>query len=265
MKLTLIYLTYRPGGFDFFGSSLEQQTDQDYELVVVDDFPGRVGRGAVLDYLRDQVRAPLAYYGPSKPRNYLGTRMGLCNAMNTGFIKSSGDYLVFLHDFAALPPDAIECWKKAAMDGGEMTITHGIANMVGGPKPEFPGDIRTWEAATVRLEGKWTWAPEEFELFYLGVSSRFMNEINGVDERGDYCGQFILNSLLYQIRVLGYKINVDRTLSCLMVDHRQWDDNPNEGVDTQWRIRGHHSTLPAEPTWKVPSPNPFKIYELRGK
>jgi RNA polymerase sigma-70 factor (subfamily 1) len=47
-----------------------------------------------------------------------------------------------------------------------------------------PGDVETWKE-TPAFAPLRPWVPAAFELFYLGVPMRFLELINGVDERGD--------------------------------------------------------------------------------
>ena len=78
--LSLVYLTYRPGGIDLLAEGLALQ-EPCYELIVVDDCDGRVQRGQAEAYLR--VRGiNLQWYGESKIRS-LNTLHGLANGMNT--------------------------------------------------------------------------------------------------------------------------------------------------------------------------------------
>ena len=50
MLVSVISLTYRPGGFDVLADGLQGQTYQDYELICVDEAVHR--RDAVFNYLK---------------------------------------------------------------------------------------------------------------------------------------------------------------------------------------------------------------------
>src|SRR6516164_1352500 len=98
MKLSIIHLTYRPGGLGIFLHSLNhQKSPPDYELIIVDDYPGRPERGQVKDYCT-HLDIPLVWHGPSKEKSYPKTYQGLLNAMNTGAMQASGNYVLFTHD-----------------------------------------------------------------------------------------------------------------------------------------------------------------------
>ena len=79
-ELSLIYLTYRPGGIDLLAQSLINQP-LIYELIVIDDFPGRPERGEAKKFLQSH-GIPLRYYGPSKTKSLPDSPCGLANAMN---------------------------------------------------------------------------------------------------------------------------------------------------------------------------------------
>ena len=85
-KLSIIYITYRPGGMDVLCNSLKRQTYKDYELIVVDDYPNR----DLKEYF-DGNGIPITYYGPSKEKHYKDTPFGQVNAFNTGILKATGE------------------------------------------------------------------------------------------------------------------------------------------------------------------------------
>lgn len=260
--ISLIMLTYRPGGIDLFASSFTD-VKGDYEVIVVDDYPGRVGRGEAEKLLRSK-NVPLTYYGGSKHKAYPDTKGGLVNAMNTGLLHAKGDYIVFVSDYTMLPPYWLQQWEKVRTFYGRDTLVSGTAIMYASPKPNLVDDVRTWDGPS-NLVPKWPWVPKEFETFYYGVESYFYSRIGGMDERADHCHCWQVSSVMAQAKKLGYRLEVQSELVCHMIDHRVWD-NPEErwGFDGLWKI-GHLQSETAEPDWQVPSPNPYNFVEERRK
>ena len=109
--ISIIFVTKRPGGYDFVFNSLAQQTRKvpgDYELICVDELaPFRAER------VRAQARAldiNLVTIVPSKPRQerYSHFRFGIYNALNTGLLLSRGRIITILMDSGWLPDNYIE-------------------------------------------------------------------------------------------------------------------------------------------------------------
>lgn len=146
--LGIINLSYRPGGMDVLGRSLAVQTSADYELTIVDDYPGRVERGLVAANLKD-LAVPLYWHGPSKPKTRLG-QYGIANAMNTGLLHCRSKYVLFIHDYTAIPYNAVEDWITI-LSGGDQVVS-GWAHVFSAPKPERHADWFTWSAATTKFD-----------------------------------------------------------------------------------------------------------------
>lgn len=253
VDLSVVYLSYRPGGIDLLGESLRGCTGS-WELIVVDDHPGRIGRGVATSYLRDDCGLPLTWHGESKPKIAL-SRGALANAMNTGAMRCSGSTVLFLHDYTLPPSTLVADWLAAIDRHGPKMMIHGVAIEMSAPKP-ITDDVKTWADKVVPIPER-PWVPAAFELFYLAVPMRFLELINGVDERGDHCGPTILNALTMQARLLGYDFIVDERLVLKMIDHRVWEED-KDAFDGLWKIKGHASTE-AEPLWRVPSKNQWRF------
>lgn len=102
--LTFVFLTMRPGGYDILFSSLRQQTEKCFDLVVIDDLVAH-RRAEILDAARSAgvvVKALL----PAKPKTR-GMRFGQYNAINSGLLFSEGQISVILQDNVFLPSDFV--------------------------------------------------------------------------------------------------------------------------------------------------------------
>ncbi len=130
--ISLLVPTYRPGGIDMLAGSLKGQ-EGDFEVVIVDDHPGRVERGEAAKHIRDQ-GIPLAWYGTSRPANEK-RKCGLANAVNTGLEHCSGEFVVMLGDYVRIPPSAFLLWKYV-LDKHQKTLISGVAIMYAAAEPK---------------------------------------------------------------------------------------------------------------------------------
>lgn len=263
--ISLCMCTYRPGGIDIFAQSfLGMEQGADYEVVIVDDCPGRVGRGTVPKYLEEK-GVKLGWYGKSKSKSYPETRGGFCNAMNTAISHVRGDWTVWVSDYTFMPNNWLNQWKEVifAYEYPRFLVS-GSAILYSAPKPAHPGDIQTWDNV-VDMQIKWPWVPWEFETFYVAIPMQFFLEINGVDERADHCHAWPVSSKIKQAKRLQYPIGTKPEICCFMVDHREWEtkDESNQVGNGLWKIGGEWRSMETEPVWEVPSPNKFDLVAMR--
>lgn len=272
--ISLCVPTMRPGGVDILAYSFDQLWDDDYELVLVDDCPGRVERGEVPAFLRSK-GVKLGWYGKSKPKSYPETKCGIANAMNTALFHARGDYLVWTSDYTWLPNCWVKQWRTVREKYGDRFLVSGGGILYECPKPQAPGDVHTWQPREVRYARPVApWVPWEWETFYVGMPTEFLCEINGVDERADHCHCWPVSSKMRQAAQLmdgddtKYKLTVVPTVCAHIVDHRLWDEDERApggcGGEGLWKIT-HLQSVPNEPDWVVPSPNPFDVREERRK
>lgn len=257
--LSLVYLTYRPGGIDLLVQGLRQQASV-YELIVVDDYPGRAERGQAARYIEKR-GIPLTYYGPSKPHSYPEHCNGLVNAMNSGVLKAKTSYVIYMHDYTWLPPGALLQWLIWLRRYTPNTIVCGVGKVHFAKEPEYNGDVSIWRTGG-DLCGKHIyqqmedWIPDQAENFYMGMPLELIHHINGFDERAD-CGHisWSLISMYYQAAVNQIQCMVNPRLFMHMIDHKFWKDlNPE-----LWKAE--KKERPEPPEWLPVSPNPYLFKE----
>jgi len=273
--ISFVYLSNRPGSIDLLSLSFHKQQG-DYELVIVDGFPGRIERGVAIDFLRG-LDIKLGWYGLPKKHPYPGSVTGFANAMNTGVLHSRGDYVVFVHDYMLLPGPFVRRWEEVIRRSDGRTLTHGIGFVYTAPKPEGPYDIWTWVLVpgsglpmTIQRE----WIPSQFDAGYFGAPMSFFEEGNGVDEHADSCPQWTLNSLLAQVKANGYRTEIDTTMITHMIDHQEWHEGyvppvgeiVTSGIQNSvWRSWGELRSLLVEPEWTGWGANPYNLKQERLK
>ena len=236
LKLSLIYFTYRPGGFDMLANSLAKQTYKNYELIVVDDCPGR----NLTKYLEDK-GIPVAWYGPSKEKTYPDTPFNQVNAINTGIIHASGSLTILIEDYIWLAPDSLEKWNTVynAMPNAVLTMT---AAVVWGYKPpELISDVTVWKSefngdfSKCKLKSLWVagiYDDNPWDWYYSAVPMDAWRLMNGVDERFDYWRGYPGQYFARQCRMNGLHFYLDISHVVHVIDHQGWDF----GDKKKWHI-----------------------------
>lgn len=266
--ISLVMPTYRHGGIDILSRSFaHNDSSDDYELVIVDDYPGRVERGTVPAYLREK-NVKLGWYGKSKPKTYPETKGGLCNAWNTALMHCRGDYVLSFSDYCWLAPNWYWQWQWIIQNFPYHLVSGG-AIVYTADKPKIKDDIVTWGDASARVIPSYPWVPTEWESFYCFASVSFYEACNGLDERADHCHCYPVSSQLSHAKQLKCPILIQSDITCHVVNHRSWDTQeetapPGCGGEGMWRIT-HIRSIENEPDWTLPSPNKFNLAEERRK
>jgi FkbM family methyltransferase len=275
-EISLVYLTYRPGGFDLLADGLKRQVYKNYELIVVDDYPGRDAS----TYLHEQ-GLPLSYYTEGKKKCYKDTPFGQVNAMNTGLLHAAGELVIFMHDYQWLPSGALGRWNEYYQDKMKTALTSGVGVEVsyrGGFKtgnisifdPPFvgwqpiiePSLGRFYRSNVTTPNGVWNPGisnPNDppFENFYMAMPMEYLEGVNGFDEREDYNHQFPLYGNFRQAELNGYKVMVDVGNFCYYLNHRGWqlEDPKLWHVTKVARNTKYHGGV----VWEKISPNSFNV------
>jgi hypothetical protein len=105
-KLSIVFLTNRPGGYDVLLNALAKQTANDYELICIDELDSH--RAESVQAMAVTLGVNLVVVTKSKAKSHPTTPFGLANAINTGLILASGSIITLLHHHVFLPPDFVE-------------------------------------------------------------------------------------------------------------------------------------------------------------
>src|ERR1700684_126948 len=203
--ISLVVLTYRPGGIDLIAHSVAR-TKGDWELVIVDDYPGRVKRNRVPGFLRE-MGIPLGWYGPSKPKCYPDAKGGLCNAWNTALCHVRGELVVMVSDYTLLPSGWLGQWERLRPSWLNKNLISGGAGIFRVPKPNIVDDVYSG-VDLGQMNFLEPWVAWEWESFYAGYSLSFFLECGGMDERADHCHCWPVSSDVAHAKALGYSLNV---------------------------------------------------------
>jgi len=264
LNLSLVYFTYRPGGMDMLANSLEKQTYERYELIIIDDLPNR----NLTDYFEDK-NIPLAYYGPSKKKCYPDTPFNQINAINTGLLQAAGNVAILIEDYAWLRPKTLERWNQICKIKGPKTMIAGVGEYWGYKPPENIGDITVWneefKGDFSKCEPMGTWRPEVFEYFYSAMPMPALEYMNAMDERLDYWNQWPALMWPEMCKWVGINFYTDDENKVDLIDHRRW----NQGDEKWWWINrtytGGMVKQPKDFSWDIPAPNCFNLAEDRPR
>lgn len=265
-KLSIIYITYRPGGMDVLCNSLKRQTYKDYELIVVDDYPNR----DLKEYF-DGNGIPITYYGPSKEKHYKDTPFGQVNAFNTGILKATGDVVVFMSDYVWLESNSLERWNQVYNVLPNTVLCTAPAIRWKYKHPDKIGDISVWDEdfngdfskcsfKGLSVTGIFDAFPFDWE--YSAMPMYALEKMNGMDERFDYGLQYLTQFFPIQCRINNFKFFLDIDHIFHVIDHREW----NLGGEDLWDIVNKAKKITVSHTFDfiyAYNPNNFNIKELR--
>jgi len=261
MKLSIVYFTYRPGSYDMLVDSLKNQTNQNYELIVVDDFLER--RRFVERYLNKH-HIKLKYIGPSKPKCFPELGYNALNAVNTGILASTGDVVITMTDYQWLPPDSFEKWQRFEDEFSKNTCVVCGGDMYNDNRQkDFYGLVSLWDkewkgsCEDNGLKFQFRWIPEFFEMAYTAFPYDLMVKTNCFPECYDCTpgiGHF--EPIMKSIYDNGGKIIVDEDNLMQMVNHRDWEPV------TVWH---HPRSPPKGSTELVVRENCFNLKEYASK
>jgi len=249
---------------DMIAQSLAQQTYDNYELIVVDDMPGR----NLTTYFKD-MNIPLRYYGPSKKKCYPDTPFNQVNAINTGILQATGDITVLIEDYAWLRPGSLERWCETFTEKDAGTLVSGVGEYWNYKPPEKIDWIEAWNEPfagdTSKCTRLGTWRPTEFEFFYSGIMMEAWEAMNGMDERLDYWNTFPALIWIPTCKAAGFQFYVDEKNVIDLIDHRKW----SVGGDELWWINNTYRGDPVKSAtdiqWNTVAPNCFNLKEMHRR
>jgi glycosyltransferase involved in cell wall biosynthesis len=226
-SFSIVVPTYRPGGIDMLADSLQNQTIQDYELVLIDDYV-KERKGEILTYLRTK-HVNVRYVGGSKPKSFPTNIHNVANAINTGFIMSTNEIVILLGDYQWLPPNFLSNMQKHAESMKQNKTCVVIPTRVWTSKsPAAPSNIRLWPKEWQGNPSKndciykSSWIPEGWEFACIGYHWDTLAEINGYPEYIDSTTEHPIEILIYWMEKHGAKAYVDTSNFIHAIDHREW-------------------------------------------
>lgn len=233
--ISVMQITNRPGNIDILWANMKRQTEQDFELVLVDGL-WREREKETREYINDP---RLVYVRQSDKRE--GAHTNLAHADNEGFRACSGELIVCLQDYQWIPPEGLEkYWFYYEKD--PMALVTGIGHHYADPRPvNKDGRITVFDKPYTGRPTNLSWEdprvvpgvsvrqgqPIEWELSYCSIPRKVIHDLGGMDEEYDFHGFAFDNThIAYKAQMLGCRFYVDQTNECMGFDHDLWWPNP---------------------------------------
>lgn len=238
-RISVLYVTNRPGGFDVLKHDLRRQTFEDFEVVVVDDLADERG-AAVREYLST---FDPTYVDPRDPRP--SDVWNLNKAYNDGIRACEGELIVSLQDYLWIDEDGLaRFWEVYEDTGGFVT---GVGDKYGDPSTaaDLEAPITIFEEPYAdpptdpvehdsRNEPPREVAETDFrhwELDWAAFPRGAAYALGGFDEAMDrvYSGDNV--AFAYRASKVGYEFYVDRRNESRGFSHAQWFPYPDDWED----------------------------------
>ena len=228
MKISVIYITYRPGGFDMLANSFKYQTVQDYELIIIDDYEKRKPEQVKTFLEENEVYA--SYVGPSKEECFPELPHKVITAINTGILLSTGDVIVLMTDYTWLHKDSLERFVRCEDKLKKGCCISSICHYWGQPPQDIKLNLEgqmtifedLWKGSPE--ENRWRspswWIPEFWESFYSAIPWSILEKTNGPRESYQYSPCAWFERFLKDVGEVGGSFYVDKKNICEMVEHR---------------------------------------------
>ena len=228
LSISVVSLTYRPGGIDILADALANQTYKNYELIIVDDYkPDRS------DEIRKYLAAKgvgVSYIGPSKRKCFEELPFGIFNAVNTGFAHARGDVVSMVTDYQWFPPDCLEkiAKQEAKLRNKTCIVLPGRFWASTAPRNNN-GVISIWSqewkgppAANGCWEGYKPWIPEGMEFAFTTYPWQVLEDMNGFPEYLDAVSSQPYEPIMEVFNSVGAKAFVDTDNFFHGLYHRDW-------------------------------------------
>ena len=235
-----MHLTNRYGGIDILWANMKRQTEQDFELVIVDAL-WKEREKEVKEYINDP---RLKYIRQSDKKE--GAHTNLAHADNEAFRACEGELIVCLQDYIWIPPNGLEkYWEAHKAYDGKILITGvghqydypGVSEMTD-PKGKItvfekpytrPPEAQCWGDPRMRMDlgTFYMCQPQDWEMNYCAIPRKVIHELGGMDEQYDFEG-FAWDNVNIAVRadMLGYRAYIDQTNECKGFNHDGWWPNP---------------------------------------
>lgn len=227
MKVSLLYVTNRPGGMDILKGNLDRQTFRDFEVIMVD---GRARDMAMLTVFLNGV-------GPHF-RQFCEPRPGVWGAHNEGLRHCAGELVVFLQDYIWIRADGIA--RFVAAQETRPGFYTGIGNVGEGPERVQDGELTIWRdfyygpPERVRWEdprlGGWQGeivevTPDLWENNWACAPRDALIDLGGFDEGFESGWGWAEKDLAARAQMLGHKLYMDTGNRCMAWYHDSWWPN----------------------------------------
>lgn len=239
-KISVMNLTNRWGGIDILWANMRRQTEQDFELVLVDAL-WREREEEVKTYIND----PRLKYIRQNDK-VEGALTNLAHADNQGFKACEGELIVCLQDYIWINPEGLEKYWFHHKNHPEGILVTGVGDQYNKPAKEDMTDeygkitvfskpytqkpeVLFWKDPRKRTDQGtfYECMPVDWELNWASIPRKLIYEMGGMDEQYDFEGFAWDNvNIAQRAYIMGYKSYIDQTNECMGFNHDGWWPNP---------------------------------------
>lgn len=235
--VSIITPTIRKGFWNIMAHNIGEQTYNNIEWVVVDDFPDN-REHIMKKYCNKYHIINWKYVRGKRSDKY---HYGLSSANNLGWKNSTGELLVWLQDFMIMPPQGIECLVDIYRKHKDCLIAPTDINCAPNIKPntanedwfdgklDVIGEVVFDNIRNKKLGMRFTDNPADWEVNYGAVPRTIIDKLGGWYEFFNDGLGFDNTEFAYRTLLLGFRIIIDDTNISVGINH--WEalrDNQQE-------------------------------------
>lgn len=218
MKVSLLYVTNRPGGMDVLLGNVLRQTFGDFETVIIDGYEGRT---------------------VSEPPKKEGRLTNIWASYNEGLRQCHSELVVFLQDYIWIGPAGIKRFvEDQERQAGFYT---GVGNVGEGPDYYQDDAVSTWKEPWYNPPERIRWMDPRIgawqgQIVEIGADAwennwacaplKALRELGGFDEEYDLGWGWAEKDLALRAEAAGHKLYMDTGNRCMAWWHTGLLENP---------------------------------------
>lgn len=254
MKVSVLYVTKRPGGMDVLRGNLQRQTFRDYEVVIVDAFDRDL---TVLTLFMNGL-------GPHL-RHFFKPNLPLWGALNAGLTFCAGELIVFLQDYIWIRPNGIS--RFVLGQDARPGLYTGVGNVGEGPEKVCEDELTIFGAPyygppeRIRWEdprlGAWDGRivqipPDQWENNWACAPRDLLLELGGFDEEFDKGWGYAEKELAARAHAIGVRCYMDTGNRCMAWYHDDWWPNELKSKAAENEMRYNTCIAELQAGWRAP-------------
>lgn len=216
MKISVIYCTARHGGIDILERSMEHQTHDNFEVIVL-----------------DELHRTTPFIDVKPPEKKPGMYWNLSASLNEGVRHATGDLIVLLQDYIWVPKDGLAKYAER-FEQEHKSIVTGIGHQYKEPShidnreglysiwenwPGIPCGEKTFIDPRAAATGFHLTIPVEWEANWGSFPRQAWEDIGGFDEDFDHGWGYDNVNFSERCQLAGYHIFADTYNEVLCYDH----------------------------------------------
>jgi len=229
--VSVVTVTMREGWWAIMARNLSQQTYDNFEWVIVDDY--KEDRSEIAKKYAEAYGLNIKYIRGDKALGTYKRKHGLVRANNIGWKAAKGELLVYLQDFILIPENGVESLVDLYRHRPNALLAP--VDQYFFPKEPNKKNKEDWWDGSLDVVGKFSWRnvrvkfegiretdnPYDFEMNYAGIPRSIVERMNGWYEFFDDGMGFDNSEFSQRALELDYKVIIDDTniATCIDIGH----------------------------------------------